>query len=36
MRALLFNRYGAPDVLELAELPTPEAKEGEVLVRLQF
>ena len=36
MRALLFNRYGAPDVLELAELPTPEAKAGEVLVRLHF
>lgn len=36
MKALIFSRYGAPDVLEFAELPTPEEKSGEVLVRLQF
>jgi NADPH:quinone reductase-like Zn-dependent oxidoreductase len=36
MKALILNRYGAPDVLELVELPRPEAGPGEVLVRLEF
>lgn len=34
MKALLLNRYGSPDVLELGALPAPTAKPGEVLVRL--
>ena len=36
MKALLLTRYGAPDVLQLGELPKPAAKAGEVLVRLHY
>jgi NADPH:quinone reductase-like Zn-dependent oxidoreductase len=35
MKAVLFRQHGGPDVLEYAELPTPEAGAGEVLVRLR-
>ena len=34
MKAISFSRYGDPDVLELAERPTPEPLRGEVLVRV--
>lgn len=34
MRALLYRRYGSPDVLELGTLPDPSPEEGEVLVRV--
>lgn len=34
MRAIQVNRTGGPEVLELAELPRPEPKTGEVLVRI--
>ena len=34
MRAAIFRRHGAPDVLELAEVPTPEPGPGEVQVRV--
>lgn len=34
MRALLYRRYGPPDVLELGELPEPTPGRGEVLVRV--
>jgi NADPH:quinone reductase-like Zn-dependent oxidoreductase len=33
MRALVLQEFGSP--LELTELPTPEAQEGQVLVRVQ-
>ena len=35
MRAITFDRYGPPDVLTLVDLPTPEPKRGEVLVRVR-
>ncbi|MCU0476684.1 MAG: NAD(P)-dependent alcohol dehydrogenase [Anaerolineae bacterium] len=34
MRALVYDRYGAPDVLRLSELPTPTPKTGQVVVRV--
>ena len=34
MRAIQITEFGGPEVLELVELPTPEPKEGEVLVRV--
>jgi enoyl reductase len=34
MRAAVFDRYGAPDVLHLADLPDPEPGPGEVLIRV--
>ncbi|PJJ70825.1 NADPH:quinone reductase-like Zn-dependent oxidoreductase [Diaminobutyricimonas aerilata] len=35
MHAIRYTRYGTPDVLRLDEVPTPEPKAGEVLVRVQ-
>jgi NADPH:quinone reductase-like Zn-dependent oxidoreductase len=35
MRAWMLRRSGPPDVLELVDVPTPEAGEGEVLVRVE-
>jgi NADPH:quinone reductase len=34
MRAIQMTEFGGPEVLELAELPTPEAGEGEVLIEV--
>lgn len=34
MRAMIYRRYGGPEVLELAEVPRPEPRPGEVLVRV--
>ncbi len=34
MRAIVVHRLGPPEVLELQDLPTPEAGPGQVLVRL--
>jgi NADPH:quinone reductase-like Zn-dependent oxidoreductase len=33
MKAIRYYRYGAPDVLELAEIDKPAAGDGELLVR---
>lgn len=33
MRAALYHRYGGPEVVSIAEIPTPVPKDGEVLVR---
>jgi NADPH2:quinone reductase len=33
MQAVVMDRFGGPDVLHLAERPSPEPKAGEVLVR---
>ena len=33
MRAMVFDRYGEPDVISLREAPVPEPQDGEVLVR---
>ena len=35
MKAIVRSEYGTPDVLRLAEVPTPEPREGEVLVRIR-
>ena len=35
MKAIVFERYGAPDVLELRELDTPHANDDQVLVRVR-
>ncbi|GGD60793.1 zinc-binding dehydrogenase [Paenibacillus nasutitermitis] len=32
-RKVVISRYGGPDVLEIAEIPVPEPKPGEVLIR---
>lgn len=34
MKAIVYRRFGPPDVLEPAELPEPEIKAGEVLVHV--
>lgn len=34
MKAVVNTRYGSPDVLEIREVPKPEPKPGEVLVRV--
>ena len=34
MKAVVYDRYGAPEVLRLSEVPVPVAGDGEVLVRL--
>lgn len=35
MKAVIYNSYGGPDVLELVDVPRPEPKAGEVLIRVQ-
>lgn len=35
MRALVVRRYGAPEVLEAREVPDPQPKAGEALVRVK-
>jgi NADPH:quinone reductase-like Zn-dependent oxidoreductase len=35
MKAIVQDRYGSPDVLELTDIATPEPGEGEVLVRVR-
>jgi NADPH:quinone reductase-like Zn-dependent oxidoreductase len=34
MKAAVYHRYGPPGVVELAEVPTPVAKDNEVLIRI--
>jgi NADPH2:quinone reductase len=34
MRAIQMSEYGGPEVLELVELPIPEPRDGEVLIRV--
>ena len=35
MKAIVYERYGPPDVLELREVPTPEATADRVLIRIR-
>jgi len=34
MKAIVYHRYGSPDVLEIAEVPKPAPKDHEVLIRI--
>ena len=34
MRAIQIEEFGGPEVLRLVELPTPQPRDGEVLVRV--
>jgi NADPH:quinone reductase-like Zn-dependent oxidoreductase len=34
MRAVINARYGSPDVLEIRQIPTPQPKAGEVLIKV--
>ena len=36
MRAMVFDRYGEPDVMGLREVPVPEPQDGEVLIRVGY
>lgn len=33
MKAIVFTKYGSPDLLEVQELPTPKPEDDEVLAR---
>ena len=33
MKAVIFDRYGGPEVLQVTEVPIPEIKPGQVLVK---
>ena len=35
MKAMVYTRYGPPEVVQLAEVPTPTPKENEVRVRIK-
>ena len=35
MQAIVYHRYGAPDVVELAEMPKPVPRDNEVLIRIR-
>lgn len=35
MQAILYHRYGSPDVIEYAETETPTPSTGEVLIRVR-
>jgi len=34
MKAAIYDRYGPPEVVRIAEVPTPSPKDGEVLIRV--
>lgn len=35
MKAVIYDAYGGPDVLQFTDLPTPEPKPGEILIRIR-
>lgn len=35
MQAIVYHRYGAPDVVKLAEIPKPVSRDNEVLIRIR-
>jgi NADPH2:quinone reductase len=36
MRAMVFDRYGDPEVMGLRDVPVPEPRDGEVLIRVGY
>jgi NADPH2:quinone reductase len=36
MRAIQISRFGGPEVLEIADIPVPSVKSGQVLVRMAY
>jgi NADPH:quinone reductase-like Zn-dependent oxidoreductase len=36
MKSVVINRYGKPDVLEIVDLPMPQIKPDEVLIKIRF
>ena len=36
MRAMVFDRYGDPDVMRLRDVPIPEPQDGEILIRVAW
>jgi NADPH2:quinone reductase len=36
MRAIVFDRYGEPEVMHLRDVPVPEPQDGEVLIRVGY
>ena len=36
MRAMVINQVGGPEIFELAELPVPQPRTGEVLIKLAY
>lgn len=34
MKAAVYNRYGSPDVLQIMDVPAPQPKDNEILIRL--
>ena len=35
MKAIIYERYGPPDVMHIAEVPRPVPGDGEVLIRVR-
>jgi NADPH:quinone reductase len=36
MRAMVLDRYGEPDVMQLRDVPVPQTQDGEVLIRVGY